>query len=84
MLAFGGEEFPNCILKYNKSPNLKMFNIYGISELSCWATFYQVENCKYGADIPLGRPLNGILTQVRDNDGKIVENGEGELFIGLL
>ena len=46
ILVLGGENFPincDCINKIVKTKsNIKVFNVYGVSELSCWSTYHLV------------------------------------------
>lgn len=85
-LIFGGECFPptNSIAKWknwNSSDNkLRLFNIYGLTEISCWSTMYEVtlDDIRLSSEIPIGTPL--------DDDTKLIvsdanENGLTELFI---
>lgn len=76
ILVLGGEPFPPKILEYERS--IKLFNIYGITEISCWATIYEV---KSDNNIYLGAPLEETSLKISDN-GREVQNGIGELFIG--
>lgn len=80
ILVLGGEQFP-CI-DYQTWPclqNVKIFNIYGITEVSCWASVHFVENLD--KPVPLGSTLSDTIFQIRsggDGDADCV----GELFIG--
>ncbi|KAF5293950.1 hypothetical protein FQR65_LT10964 [Abscondita terminalis] len=78
ILAFGGEKFPEYILSYPKFEDLKLFNLYGITEVSCWASVCEVDN----GEITLGEPLPETVFEVRDTCGNKISEGEGELFIG--
>jgi len=61
-LALGGEQFPvdflnRCLENNNKYPQLKtqLFNLYGITEVSCWSTCCKVEPdmLKFSIHIPI-------------------------------
>lgn len=70
ILALGGENFPEQILKYvNKENNLRIFNLYGITEMSSWAAVQEI-NCK--ADIILGEALDGTILEVKGDEGTVV------------
>jgi non-ribosomal peptide synthetase component F len=62
-LILGGEQFPsisNQILQQMIKQNKRIINIYGLTEMSCWASYYILnENDSRRKDgIPLGKPLN--------------------------
>ncbi|XP_043546375.1 beta-alanine-activating enzyme isoform X1 [Chiloscyllium plagiosum] len=92
VLALGGEAFPSLsVLKCWRGEGNKteIFNLYGITEVSSWATFYKIpeeslrdatqlhEEC-----VPLGLPLLGTVLDVVDNSGQVVQEGKGQVFIG--
>lgn len=91
VLALGGETFP--ILSLLKSwkhqeNRTSIFNLYGITEVSSWATCYKIPEEVFSADfrtdfsVPLGSPLLGTTVEVRDDNGSAVLEGEGQVFIG--
>lgn len=72
-----------------------IYNIYGITEVSVWASIFQVIPSSpdfptiHGFDtenlILLGEPLSDTFFEVRDcTTGSIIHAGCGELFIGTL
>lgn len=80
ILALGGEKFPDYIFNYpNRSKKMRIFNLYGITEVSCWAS---VEELADTPVVSLGRTLKDTIFQIRNNDGIVLEKGEGHLFIG--
>ncbi|XP_069712116.1 beta-alanine-activating enzyme isoform X2 [Phaenicophaeus curvirostris] len=91
VLALGGEAFPVLNLLRNwkhKENKTSIFNLYGITEVSSWATCYKIPEEVFSADfradfpIPLGSPLLGTKVEVRDTSGSAVLEGEGQIFIG--
>lgn len=89
-LILGGEPFPSMDevalwFKGNDEPKTRFFNIYGITEVSCWSTIYELTSldihCKHL--IPIGLPLDQhtTLTVLDSSNKEIVDNGIGELFI---
>ncbi|XP_062348793.1 beta-alanine-activating enzyme isoform X3 [Cinclus cinclus] len=91
VLALGGEAFPVLsLLKSWKHTENKtsIFNLYGITEVSSWATCYKIPEEVFSADfrmdfpVPLGSPLLGTKLEVRDANGSAVLEGEGQIFIG--
>lgn len=76
-LVLGGEEFPLPyeISKWQNWENEKrkrIFNIYGITEMSCWSTIYEVTNEDLKEDkIPIGNAMdetNCGFQPISDND----------------
>ncbi|XP_072262310.1 beta-alanine-activating enzyme isoform X3 [Pyxicephalus adspersus] len=90
VLALGGEQFPPVsMLRRWKEPGnrTRLFNLYGITEVSSWATCYEIPesllNSHAGdSPIPLGRPLWGTILEVRNEDNEMIEEGEGQVFLG--
>ncbi|NWH62090.1 ACSF4 enzyme, partial [Geococcyx californianus] len=91
VLALGGEAFPvlNLLRSWKHKENkTSIFNLYGITEVSSWATYYKIPEEVFSADfradfpIPLGSPLLGTKLEVRDSSGSPVLEGEGQIFIG--
>ncbi|XP_064005393.1 beta-alanine-activating enzyme isoform X4 [Pogoniulus pusillus] len=91
ILALGGEAFPVLSLWRSwkhKENRTSIFNLYGITEVSSWATCYKIPEEVFSADfrtdfpVPLGSPLLGTKVEVRDASGSAVLEGEGQVFIG--
>ncbi|XP_068961377.1 beta-alanine-activating enzyme isoform X1 [Petaurus breviceps papuanus] len=91
LLALGGEAFPSLsvLRSWREEGNkTKIFNIYGITEVSTWATCYRIPeedlNSTLGVESPvqLGFPLLGTAVEVRDTNGLTVQEGEGQVFLG--
>ena len=70
-----------------------VFNLYGITEVSCWATCELVtddqlrENSNEEDDVvsrsvSLGQPLAGTVVELRNNDG-VTSAGYGHIWIGI-
>lgn len=68
LLFLGGEKFPSSLSNYRTA--VKIFNIYGITEISCWAFIKDVQ--LKTLKVSIGKPLKDIIY-------KIVEE---ELYIG--
>nr|KAF6391107.1 aminoadipate-semialdehyde dehydrogenase [Pipistrellus kuhlii] len=90
-LALGGEAFPSLtVLKgWREVGNrTQIFNVYGITEVSSWATFYRIpeeilnSTLKCELPIQLGFPLLGTVVEVRDTSGFRIEEGTGQVFLG--
>uniref|UniRef100_A0A8C3WMY6 Beta-alanine-activating enzyme n=1 Tax=Catagonus wagneri TaxID=51154 RepID=A0A8C3WMY6_9CETA len=89
VLALGGEAFPSLtVLRSWRGVGNKtqIFNIYGITEVSSWATFYRIPeetlNSKCELPVPLGFPLPGTAVEVRGPDGFAIQEGSGQVFLG--
>ncbi|XP_074525010.1 beta-alanine-activating enzyme [Halichoeres trimaculatus] len=91
VLALGGEACPSLALLRNWKHNenkTKIYNIYGITEVSCWACVYQIPESDLHPDsltsssVPLGTPLMDTVVEVRDEQGCTITDGEGQVFIG--
>ncbi|XP_057696637.1 beta-alanine-activating enzyme isoform X1 [Corythoichthys intestinalis] len=84
ILALGGEACPSGLNAWRHEDNTTlMFNLYGITEVSCWATCYKIPtDSSASSAVPLGSPLIGTKVEVRDEDGGVVTEGEGQVFIG--
>ncbi|CAG9762588.1 unnamed protein product [Ceutorhynchus assimilis] len=78
ILAFGGEPFPQEILSYKRNPELKLFNLYGVTELSCWATIADLSSHSYQSEVPLGISLDGTFIEIKHKE----EDVFGEICIG--
>ncbi|EDO44475.1 predicted protein, partial [Nematostella vectensis] len=99
VLALGGEPFPSTSVLFQwKHPDCttKIFNLYGITEVSSWATCQKIVICSKGAQqvskdgvhlsvderIPIGEPLQDTLVDIRDEEGKKISHGIGQMYIG--
>ncbi|XP_029285860.1 beta-alanine-activating enzyme [Cottoperca gobio] len=91
LLALGGEACPSpALLRSWRHEDNKthIYNIYGITEVSCWACSYKIPESHLQSSnlgppfVPLGTPLMDTMMEVRDEHGHIVTEGEGQVFIG--
>ncbi|XP_023127577.2 beta-alanine-activating enzyme isoform X2 [Amphiprion ocellaris] len=90
VLALGGEACPlPALLRSWRHEDNKtcIYNIYGITEVSCWACCYKIpesllQSSNTMSSVPLGSPLMDTVVEVRDEHGCIVTEGEGQVFIG--
>ena len=73
--------------------NTAMYNLYGITEVSSWATCYKVTDedlasaaARCGRDapppVPIGTPLLGTQVELRDEGGASSKSGSGFIWIG--
>uniref|UniRef100_A0A673NI29 Beta-alanine-activating enzyme n=1 Tax=Sinocyclocheilus rhinocerous TaxID=307959 RepID=A0A673NI29_9TELE len=91
LLAFGGEPCPSpSLLKSwrQEGNGTHICNLYGTTEVSCWASCYKVPDKHLCLEditdqfVPLGEPMLDTVMEVRDETGRLVTEGEGQLFIG--
>lgn len=81
-LALGGENFPRSILQFPRKDTLGLYNLYGTTEVSCWATIYKIQDENSADEVPLGNSLEDTVIKVKDEKGDVVYNGCGEIYIG--
>lgn len=79
ILALGGEQFPGIIKNFECAKNLRIFNLYGITEISCWASICEIHKDR---DITLGTVLDNTIFEIRNKCGDKINEGFGELHIG--
>uniref|UniRef100_A0AAR5P0H0 AMP-dependent synthetase/ligase domain-containing protein n=1 Tax=Dendroctonus ponderosae TaxID=77166 RepID=A0AAR5P0H0_DENPD len=77
-LALGGEPFPAQLLAFKRHPQLKMYNLYGITELSCWATIANLSTDDSTQEVPLGACLDETFVELRNQEEGLI----GEICIG--
>ncbi|XP_075422266.1 beta-alanine-activating enzyme isoform X2 [Ascaphus truei] len=91
VLALGGEPFPavSTVRSWRETGNkTHIFNLYGITEVSSWATYYEISenllSSRIGNEppVPLGIPLHGTTVEVQDEGGCKIEEGEGQVLLG--
>lgn len=80
ILILGGEQFPNLDLESRPFlKNVKVYNIYGITEVSCWASVQLVED--FSKPVPLGKVLSDTVFEIKNENQA---DHVGELYIGKL
>ncbi|XP_017311545.1 beta-alanine-activating enzyme isoform X3 [Ictalurus punctatus] len=92
VLALGGEVCPSLFLlnSWKQAGNkTRIYNLYGTTEVSCWACCYKLPDSDLlssdhmdSGSVPLGEPLMDTAVEVRDENGCLVTEGEGQVFIG--
>ncbi|MCJ8743563.1 hypothetical protein PDJAM_G00095550 [Pangasius djambal] len=91
VLALGGEVCPSLFVlnSWRQAGNKTcIYNLYGTTEVSCWACCYKLPDNLLSSDhmdngsVPLGEPLMDTAVEVRDENGRLVTEGEGQVFIG--
>ncbi|XP_035733568.1 beta-alanine-activating enzyme-like [Vespa mandarinia] len=86
IILLGGEPFPkiDLLIAIKHFDNrTQFFNIYGITEVSCWASINKIILTDEKIESSyLGTILSETIFQVRNEDDSIVSNGDGHLYIG--
>ncbi|VDP89254.1 unnamed protein product [Echinostoma caproni] len=59
-VLLGGEPFPLALYENSKVVNANLYNIYGVTEVSCWATLYKNLRCNYKYELVLSREASGF------------------------
>lgn len=85
-ILFGGEPFPKLeLISETKHPynGTKIYNIYGITEVSCWASINEIilTNGQFNVHY-LGQLLSHTVFQVKNENGELITSGTGSLYIG--
>lgn len=67
---------------YSENSNIQIFNGYGPTETTTFATFYPIPKSISEEDIPLGEPLENVKIQIENSNGEVCAiNEEGEIVI---
>ncbi|KAL2734539.1 beta-alanine-activating enzyme, partial [Vespula maculifrons] len=86
IILLGGEPFPkiDLLIAIKHFENrTEFFNIYGITEVSCWASINKITWIDKEIESSyLGTVLSETIFQVRNEDDNIVSKGDGHLYIG--
>jgi acyl-CoA synthetase len=74
-LVLGGEEFPKMkfVTQWQDWKSLskkRVFNIYGITEMSCWSTLYEVMGDE--KEVSLGNPIDDVLLEMVGLEGEFI------------
>lgn len=78
MLLVGGEKFPSKLVPVLQTmTDLTVYNMYGPTEATVWATFKKVET----EPVSIGKALPGYNVFVVDDDNNIIKNEIGEICI---
>ena len=81
-LMVGGESLPfNLAKKLSSELDIDIYNVYGPTEATIWATYYRLS--KDDTCVPIGRPLPNYSIYILNNNLQPVPIGAyGELYIG--
>lgn len=78
-LIIAGEEMPVRLVERWQQYNIKskLYNFYGPTETTIYATYYEVPRYFDGESVPIGKPLSGVSVRIENAD----ETGKGELMV---
>ena len=80
-----GEICPSALVRRHLEalPTTRLFNEYGPTEATVWATVHEASEADATRPVPIGRPIPGTRIHVMDRRGRRVPPGiPGELHIG--
>ncbi|XP_031624083.1 beta-alanine-activating enzyme [Contarinia nasturtii] len=79
ILAFGGERIPETNqmknwIDWENNNVLRIFNLYGLTEMSCWACVYEItkEDIRSNRRIPIGNSIDANTTIDINADGELL------------
>lgn len=79
ILALGGEPFPatSTLSKWKiwqTNPRARIFNLYGLTEMSCWASVYEIteNDILNNRQIPIGHPIDEYTQFEVNSDGELL------------
>ena len=79
----GGETLYQAMAKKIIAISRKVWNVYGPTEATVWASIYLINQIPHDAVIPIGTPLNNLSFYIIDENHEVVKNGEnGEICTG--
>jgi len=82
VLIVVGEEFPPELAR-SWIAGCRVFNAYGPTETTIWATVHECTPETICSRVPIGRPIRNMRAYLLDSDLRTVSIGEvGELFVG--
>ena len=84
-IIVAGEACPKalCNEHFEFLPNVELYNEYGPTEATVWATVYKTTPAESGLNVPIGKPISNTQVYILDENQNQVPIGvPGELFIG--
>ena len=83
-LVVGGDKLNLKVVQkiYSENSDVQIYNGYGPTETTTFATFYPIPKSISEEDIPIGKPLENIKIQIENSKGEVCAiNEEGEIVI---
>ena len=80
-----GEACPKALVKehFKCFPTVELYNEYGPTEATVWATGYRITHADAELNVPIGKPISNTRIYILDEDRNRVPIGvPGEMYIG--
>lgn len=80
IMLMGGSHFPLSFINSIRSPDnpTKVFNVYGVTEVSCWATYFEVEiGC---SKVLIGDVIDGTTIEM-DSNKQLILGGPRQCYV---
>ena len=84
-IIVAGEACPKalCNEHYKLLPDVELYNEYGPTEATVWATVYKTTPAESELNVPIGKPISNCQIYILDeNQNRVPIGVSGELFIG--
>jgi amino acid adenylation domain-containing protein len=84
-IIVAGEACPKvlCNEHFKLLPDVELYNEYGPTEATVWATVYKTNTAESESNVPIGRPISNCQIYILDeNQNRVPIGVSGELFIG--
>ena len=84
-IVVAGEACPKdlCNEHFETLPNIELYNEYGPTEATVWATVYKTTATESSLNVPIGKPIpNNQIYILDENQNRVPIGVPGELFIG--
>jgi amino acid adenylation domain-containing protein len=84
-IIVAGEACPKvlCNEHFKLLPDVELYNEYGPTEATVWATVYKTNTAESELNVPIGRPISNCQIYILDeNQNRVPIGVSGELFIG--
>ena len=77
IVIVAGESYPQQLLEdhFRHLPQTRLFNEYGPTEATVWATVHEISHRDAGEPYSIGRPIPGVRVEVLDERGRRVPAG---------
>ncbi|MEV0395258.1 amino acid adenylation domain-containing protein [Polymorphospora rubra] len=85
LLWLGGERLDRHVIEHAAKmfPSARIINMYGPTEASVWATWWDCGTSTDDSSVPIGHPLHNVALHILDPQGhEVPVGGVGELCIG--